>query len=117
MLTSDTTAVQTARAIFFENNVFLSCSFAGGSVVEGCVFMFQVNQNGTGTEEFVVLQTMGNGQCNVTANQVNGYMDISAFDLGSNEVPITVDTVMLASEIDFTRMTGCTVEQGTLWCV
>ena len=111
---SDTSAVQTARAIFFENNVFLTCSFAGGSIVEGCIFMFQVNQNGTGTEEFVVV---GSQQCNVTANQLNGYMDISAFDLGSNLVPIMVDTILLTSEMDFTSTTGCIVVQGQMWCV
>lgn len=71
--------------------------------------MFQVNQNGTGTEEFVV---MGSRQCNVTGNQLSGYMDISAFDLGSNQVPITVDTMVINSEKDFTDATECTVQQG-----
>lgn len=74
--------------------------------------MFQVNQNGTGTEEFVILQSMGSQQCNVTANQLNGYMDISAFDLGSNQVSITVDATMVTSEVDFTNVTGCTIQQG-----
>lgn len=110
---SDTSDVQSGRAVFFENNVFLTCSFADGSVAVGCVFVFQVNQNGTGTEEFVLLRSMQ--QCNVTGNQQNGYTDISVFDLrsgGIGQVAVEVDAMTLPSEAEFTDMTGCIVPQG-----
>jgi hypothetical protein len=108
----DTTAVQTAQAVFFENNVFLTCSFADGSVPDGCVFKFRVNQNGTGDEEIQVLRSMGSQQCNVTANQLNGYMGIFAFDMGSGVVPIQVDTLMISTEAEFTNITGCIIPEG-----
>lgn len=114
---SDTSDVQRGRAVFFENNVFLTCSFAGGSEALGCVFVFQVNQNGTGTEEFVVLQSMSSRQCNVTGNQMNGYTDLFVFDLmsgGIGQVALAVDATPVSSEADFTAMTGCTVPQGEL---
>lgn len=107
--------MQTGRVVFFENNVFLTCSFAGGAASMGCVFRFQVNQNGTGTETFVVLQSMRSQQCNVTANQLNGYTDISVFDMradGVGQLAIAVDTETVGSEDEFTTTTGCTVPQG-----
>lgn len=112
-LSSDTSDLQSAHATFFGNNVFLTCSFAGGSTATGCRFMFQVNQNGTESEEFILLRSMSGEQCNVTANQLNGYMGISAVDLGSDQVTISVTAVMVSSEVDFTSMTGCVTQEGT----
>lgn len=120
-ITLDTSDVQSARVIFFDNNVFLFCSFADGSLAVGCMFTFQVNLNGTGNEEFIVLQSMGGQLCNVTANQLSGYMDIVVFDLESDGVSVTpvsiiVDIVTVGSEDDYTEMTGCTVQQGSDVC-
>ena len=87
------------------------CMFAGGSTAVGCVFEFQVNQNGT-DEIFVLLQSSGGQQCNVTVNQINGYMGVSVFDLEADgvslsRVPIVVDTVVVMSEAEFTDASGC----------
>lgn len=108
--------MQIGRAIFFERNVLLTCTFADDSVAMGCVFVFQVNQNGTGTEEeFVVLQSMDSRQCNITGNQRNGYTDISVFALRSGVIgqfAIEVDAMTVPSEAEFTDMTGCVIPQG-----
>lgn len=114
---ADTSDVQTARVVFFENNVFLTCSFASGSLATGCVFTFLVNQNGTGTEQFMVQQSMGSQQCNVTTNQRNGYLDISVLDLEADglslgAVVLSVNTELVNSEAEYTQMTGCTIPQG-----
>lgn len=85
--------------------------------------MFEVNQNGSAVEKFVLLQSMRNmsGQlCNVTANQLNGYMAISVFDLEADgvslsPVAIAVETSEVESAVDFTAMTGCPVQQQGDW--
>ena len=119
-MSADTTDVQTGQVVFFENNIFLTCSFAVGSRATGCIFLFQVNQNGTvvGIEEFVVLRSGGGGsQCDVSANQRNGYMDLSVQDLeqdGSTrgQVLLTPREIVLETEAEYTELTGCSIPRG-----
>ena len=116
-----TTDVQIGQVVFFENNIFLTCSFAGGSTATGCIFQFQVNQNGTETaveiEEFVVLRFGVDGsQCNVSANQRNGYMDLFVKDLEQDgmrgQVLLTPREIVLETEAEYTELTGCSIPRG-----
>ena len=117
---ADTTDVQTAVVIFFENNIFLSCSFASGSVAFGCEFQFQVNLNGTseGLEEFVVERSGVHGSlCSASSNQRNGYMTISVLDLEQDRmtrgsVALTPGEQVLETEADYMQQTGCSVQRG-----
>ena len=108
--------MQSAQVVFFKNNIFLSCSFARQTAARGCAFRFQVNLNQTEPEEFEVLRSMEGQQCNISANQQSGYMDISVMDIESDMVKagvlISVETIVVESESNFTELTGCTVIQG-----
>ena len=85
------------------------------------MFIFEVNQNGTGNEEFVVQQSQGGQQCNQTTNQRNGYMeDIFAFDLESDgltlgglSVAVNESMKKIENTEEFIRITGCAVPRGT----
>lgn len=97
--------------------MFLSCAFAEGSTARGCVFTLEVNQNGTGSDQFVLLQSLGGQQCNVTSNQRNGYMDISVLDLESDgvtqgQLTMMLDAMVLESGAEYTQLTGCTLSRG-----
>lgn len=119
---ADTSDVQTAQVVFYENNVFLSCSFADDSSASGCVFTFQVNQNGTGNEQFVLLQSVGGQQCNTTDNQQNGYTEISVQDLEDvvmdqlslGQLSLLAEVTVLDSAADYSQQTGCSVPTGML---
>lgn len=118
-VTLDTSDVQVARVVFFENNVFLTCSFAGGSEAQGCRFTFQVNQNSSEDEEFLVLRSEGGQQCNTSLNQRTAYVDLLVVDverngdLGQLSISLAADAVLVAeSEEAYREMTGCRVEQG-----
>ena len=112
----DTSDVQTARVVFFENNVFLTCSFAGGSVAQGCRFTFQVNRNATDNELFLVLRLESGQQCNNSVNEHNGYVNISAVDVEEDGTlgrqSLVVVAVVVESEAEYEEMTGCRVRQG-----
>ena len=114
---ADTSDVQTAEVVFFENNVFLSCSFADDSSAVGCVFTFQVNQNGTGNEQIVLMQSVGGQQCNTTANQRNGYTEIFVQDLESDgvsmgQLSLPAEVTLLESAAEYSQLTGCSVPTG-----
>ncbi len=115
-ISADTSDVQTARVIFFEDNVFLSCSFAGGSVAQGCRFTFQVNRNDTGNELFSVLRSERGEQCNSSVNQYNGYDAISVLDVEEDgalgQLPLAVELVVIESQVEYVELTGCRVQQG-----
>ena len=118
---ADTTDVQTAHIMFFENNIFLTCSFAVGSTATGCIFLFQVNQNGTVVEieEFMVLCSgPGGSQCSIITNQRNGYMNLSVLDLEQDgtqgQIVLTSGEIMLETEDEYTQLTGCSIPRGEI---
>lgn len=115
----DSTDVQRAEIIFFESNIFLTCRFANGSSSQGCAFVFEANLNSTGapTEKFRVARSghLGN-QCNASANQRNGYMSFSVYDVEQNgqmgSVQIAVVDRVLDSEQEYMDLTRCMVMRG-----
>ena len=69
--TSVTTDVQTAEVdyIMSDNRVFLTCTFAAGSLAQGCVFIFTLRGD---TEEVFVTREEG-VLCNATINSAAAY--------------------------------------------
>ena len=109
----DTSDVQTAQVVFFENNVFLTCMFANGTETQGCRFTFQVNNNATDNEIYTVLRSEGGQQCNTTINQRNGYEDISVLDAELiSQLSLAVETMVVSSEVEYVDLTGCRIGGG-----
>ena len=92
--------------------------FADGSSASGCMFTFQVNQNGTGNDQFSVLRSNDGQQCNMTNNQRTGYVEISVVDMESEGVfgrlSLSPDVLQLESEQEYVQMTGCAVPTGII---
>ena len=112
----DTTDVQNVKVYFFENNVFVECSFAANSLSRGCLVRLVLDGNETMADELVLSRDSSSvsilSQCNTTANQRSAYDVIFGLDLESNgaegSVPIPViemEPIMSARE--FTELTGC----------
>ena len=112
----DTTDVQNVKVYFFENNVFVECSFAANSLSRGCLVRLVLDGNETMADELVLSRDPSSvstlSQCNTTANQRSAYDVLFGLDLESNgtegSVPIPViemEPIMSARE--FTELTGC----------
>lgn len=115
MLTNiDTSDVQTAEAIFFENRLFLRCSFAGNSQARGCVVILTLIGTNE-TERFDVMRAGGNVRaslCTMADNQREAYRSIEAFDFEANGniglVNLNVSSNVLDTEEEYVQLTGCT---------
>ena len=112
----DTTDVQNVKVYFFENNVFVECSFAANSLSRGCLVRLVLDGNETMADELVLSRDSSSvsilSQCNTTANQRSAYDVIFGLDLESNGAPgsvpipvVEMEPIMSARE--FTEMTGC----------
>lgn len=114
--TLDTSYVQRAQVFFFENTIFLNCTFADNIAGIGCAFGFQDRS------VFIFLpstgsQSIGSQQCNSTTNQINSNSAISVFDLESNgtvmvPVAVPVQVIVVGNEETFTDVTECRVQRG-----
>ena len=110
----DTTDVQTAEAIFFENilnRLFLRCSFAEGSQAKGCVVILTLTGTNA-TERFNVTRSGDSGSlCTMADNQLEAYKSVEVFDFEANgnvgSLGLNVSSTVLATEEEYIRLTGC----------
>ena len=111
---SDTTDVQRAEAIFFENRLFLRCSFASSSQARGCAVILTLTGS-TETERFD-LSIMSDGSASLCAeanNQREAYSSVEALDVEANgsdgvvRLYINSTVTVLMNEGEFIDMTGC----------
>ena len=110
-----TTDVQSARLTFFENNIYLSCSFASSSPAQGCVFIFTASSNIT--ERFNVSQSESR-TCAQLQNMENVYTSIVALDWESDgsygSRPISINVNETASAEEFMQVTSCSLPSELL---
>ena len=116
---SGTTDVQTARIIFFQNNIYVTCTFASNSNARGCRFKFVLaNQNEV--EPFFISRSSSTvSQCNVTMNQRRAYVNFTVTDVEANGTngtrPIVLDNRTdidsLNSAAEYFSVTGCTIPE------
>lgn len=112
---TDTSDVQQASLTFFENNIFMTCSFADVVTSQGCVFNLTL---ANGTELFYLARDPSESmasQCNVTSSQRGAYVSFEVMDweldgsFGSFRIRIP-DPPVIEVEADYTQLTGCVVE-------
>lgn len=114
--TADTTDVQVVEAIFFENNLYLRCTFAVNSAAQGCLIRLSVSGSND-TDDFRVFREAGYS-CNQTNNRLEAYSDVTVSDLEENWMVGNVSLMVVPMEVftsnDFMEQTKCTPpEVGT----
>ena len=108
----DTTDVQRVEAVFFENRLFLRCSFAGGSQARGCAVILTLSGTNE-TERFEVSTVSGgsNSLCTMANNQKDAYRSVEALDIEMNGMDgvlrLEVTPTVLTTEDEYIAMTGC----------
>ena len=117
-----TSDVQEASLTFFENNIFMTCTFADTVTSQGCVFNLTL---ANGTEMFYLRRDDDNtmaSQCNVSSSQRMAYTSIEVMDwesdgtLGALRIPIPMP-VVVEQEGNYTQRTGCVVESKPYICL
>ena len=106
---TDTTDVQTVEAVFFENRLFLRCSFAGNSQARGCIVRLTLSSTNE-TESFEVSRESGS-LCTTANNQRDAYSTMVVLDLEANgmegNVSLNFNSTLLTSQEEYTQLTGC----------
>ena len=109
-----TSDVQRASIVFFQNNIFMNCSFANSVAGRGCIF----NLSLVNTSELFYLPRDGvmavTSQCNTTSSQSMAYTSFAVLDWESDgspgQLPILVPRPLdIAEETNYTQLTGCIV--------
>lgn len=109
-----TVDLQAASITFFENNIFVTCTFASDSTASGCAIQLVLVNT---TEVFVVFQSVTNNVslCNQTMNQRDAYISISAGDFENNgdlgTELILLEPLVLTDADSYTSWTGCDIPQ------
>jgi hypothetical protein len=108
----DTTDVQRAEAVFFENRLFLRCSFAANSQARGCAVILTLSGRND-TERFELDATSGGNSslCTEANNQREAYSSVKALDIEANGsdgvVRLDIAPAVLETEGEYVAMTGC----------
>ena len=111
-----TTDVQQAGIIFFENNIFLNCTFASNSDARGCEFQLELVNR---TDTFFLSQPQsesGASQCNQTMNQADAYVRLVAVDreadgTSSMALPIMLEPLVIENADKYMSLTGCSIPE------
>ena len=115
---TDTSDIQQISLTFFENNIFMTCTFADTVTSQGCIFNFTL---ANGTELFYLSRDPASAvvsQCNVSSSQRMAYTSFEVMDwesdgsLGSLRIPIPIPPgpVVVEQEANYTQLTDCVVE-------
>ena len=106
--------MQQAGIVFFQNNVFLNCSFASNSNADGCEFQLRLVNR---TDMFFLPQTEPVvSQCNQTMNEADAYVQLVAVDreadgTSSMRAPIVLQPVVIEDAEAYTSLTGCGIPE------
>ena len=109
--TADTTDVQFSEVVFFENRLFLRCSFADNSQAQGCIVRLTLSSTNE-TERFEVSRESGS-LCTTANNQREAYSSVVVSDLEENGdegrviLNITQNAVNVTSLEQYIDLTGC----------
>jgi hypothetical protein len=107
---TDTTDVQSAKVMFFENRLFLRCSFVDNSEARGCIVRLTLSSTNE-TESFEVSRESGS-LCTTANNQRKAYSSVVVSDLegsgmmGNVSLNITANVLNLPS-MQYTELIGC----------
>ena len=111
---TDTTDVQTVQAVFFQNRLFLQCSFAANSQARGCIFTLVLIGSNNETERFEVRRRGNAGSlCTTANNQREVYSSVLTMDWEENgeEGSVTLNVTNVVRNVstlaDYTSLTGC----------
>ena len=108
---TDTTDVQFTEVVFFENRLFLRCSFADNSQARGCIIRFTLSSTNE-TESFDVRRKSG-FMCTNANNQREAYNSVVVLDReaggmeGNVTLNITQSVVNVTSLEQYIELTGC----------
>ena len=103
--------VQSVEAVFFENCLYLHCSFVNGSRACGCIVQLTSSSSNT-TESFEISRESG-FLCTNSRNQQDVYNSVVVTDRGQNGMQgnVTMDitqTVVNATNLEqYIELTGC----------
>ena len=118
---TDTTDVQSVEAVFFENRLFLRCSFADNSQARGCIVNLILSSTKQ-TERFEVARQGSSGSLHTTSlNQREVYSSVVAMDWEANEnsgnvtLNVTNSVQSLSSLEEFSEQTG--YKEGMYVCM
>ena len=99
--------------MYYENNIYLQCSFAINGKAQGCSFRFLLNGSNE-TEEYVIIREaegMSGQQCNKTKNQLKVYSKIEVSDYGDldgrGNISLTVVPRKISTIEEYEQQTGC----------
>ena len=122
---TDTTDLQRAEVVFFENNIFLLCLLADNSPALGCSIRLRLrNTNDSQSDDVFELRRPTSepgsddvivSNCNTSTNRYLAYREIVGVDLEGDgslgEVWLRVNETEAESLDEFTRLTNCTLPQ------
>ena len=116
-LPPDTTDVQSVEVVFFENRLFLRCSFADNSQARGCIVNLILSSTNE-TERFEVARQGSSGSMCTTANnqrEVYGSVVVQDWEVDGGEGNVTLNitnrVVNTTSLEQYRQLTGC--QEGT----
>ena len=108
-----TSDVQQASITFFQNNIFMMCTFANTITALGCIFNLTLTNS---TEMFYLPrdEMAMVSQCNISSSQRMAYTSIEVMDWESDGNPgtlrIPIMPVVVSDDANYTQLTGCVVE-------
>lgn len=111
-----TTDVQTATILHFENNIFVTCTFASNSDASGCSVQLMLV---SGTEFFSLTRpgsSVSVSSCSQTRNQLSAYINRTARDIeadgsmGTGVILLQPSDIIEIDDVNsYTGQTGCSV--------
>ena len=112
-ISTDTTDVQEVKIVFYNNRLFLNCTYRDDSKALGCALKLTVSGSNE-TEEFNIFrkdEDMIHMKCFDTDNQLEAYGNITVFDIEEDglesNTSLTVVPMEVLTTAAFTRMTKC----------
>ena len=115
VLFSGTTDVQSAHIVFFENNIYISCTFASDSNAEGCMFQLTLSN---GAETFDLPRSSSNvSRCTQTRNQPDAFIELTVSDRerdGMIGMQSIVPSILILNRTSYTTLTGCSIPESGL---
>ena len=115
---TDTTNVQSAEleAVFFENRLFLHCSFADNSQAQGCIVRLTLSSTNE-TESFQISCESGS-MCTTANKQGEAYSRVIVLDWEENgmegNLSLNLDTRRVSTLVEYTRLSECV--EGIHYC-
>ena len=110
---ADTTGVQRAEAIFFENWLYLYCTFANNSLTSGCLIKLSLRESNE-TEDYEIPHAVGYTCSMTNYNQFEAYsgitgtvVDIKTGPGAEGNFSLNVSARVIYSREEFVNATRC----------